>query len=169
MWCMTMAQSSGPEEVVRLPEMTPAEIEDLLASQKICRMALNDEPWPYIIALDYVYSGGEMYFHFADYGRKMDLIMDNPEVSVEIDDFCGEQPGFCTLTLMGQLKKVTNREEKEMAARELVDTADERGGVSSVAARHGTTSLDMDSLTSRRSTVYKLEADAFVALKSPGR
>jgi len=47
-----MAQSSGQQETVRLPEMTSAEMEDLLSSQKICRMALSDKPWPYIIALD---------------------------------------------------------------------------------------------------------------------
>jgi nitroimidazol reductase NimA-like FMN-containing flavoprotein (pyridoxamine 5'-phosphate oxidase superfamily) len=162
-----MVQSSGQQEMVKLPEMTPEEMEKLLASQKICRMALSAEPWPYIIALDYVYSDGEMYFHFADYGRKMDMIKKNPDVSVEIDNFCAEQTHFCTLTLMGRLKKVTSKAEKEMTAKELLDTVKERGGMKNVAARHGVTQLDIDALTSRGSAVYKLEASEFVALKSP--
>lgn len=149
--------------------MTPAEMERMLSTQKICRMALKDEPWPYIIALDYVYSDGEMYFHFADYGRKMDLIANDPNVSVEVDNFCGDTPNFCTITLMGRLAKVTSRAEKETAAKALRDSADERGGMKNVAARHGFTDLDVETLTSRKSAVYKLEADAFVALKSPGR
>jgi nitroimidazol reductase NimA-like FMN-containing flavoprotein (pyridoxamine 5'-phosphate oxidase superfamily) len=147
--------------------MTSAEIEKLLSTQKICRMALNDEPWPYIIALDYVYSDGEMYFHFADYGRKMDLIANDPNVSVEVDNFCGESSSFCTITLMGKLARVTNRAEKEMAAKALRDSVNERGGLRNVATRHGFTDLDIDTLTSRKSAVYKLAADAFVALKSP--
>ncbi|OPY28051.1 MAG: Pyridoxamine 5'-phosphate oxidase [Methanocella sp. PtaU1.Bin125] len=164
-----MAQSSGQQEIVKLPEMSSEEIEHLLSSQKICRMALNDRPQPYIIALDYIYDDGEMYFHFADYGRKMDLIKNDPHVSVEVDDFCAEVPNFSTITLMGELVKVTSKAEKERAARDLRDTAEQRGGAKNVAARHGFTDLDMETLTSRRSAVYRLEARDYVALKSPGR
>ncbi len=164
-----MAQSSGQQEIVKLPEMASEEIERLLDSQKICRMALSDRPQPYIIALDYVYEDGEMYFHFADYGRKMDLIKENPNVSVEVDNFCSDTPNFCTITLMGELTKVTSKAEKERAAKALKDSADQRGGAKNVAARHGFTDLDMDTLTSRKSAVYRLEANDFVALKSPGR
>lgn len=149
--------------------MAPEEIERLLDSQKICRMALNDRPQPYIIAMDYVYLDGEMYFHFADYGRKMNLIKDDPNVSVEVDNFCNSTSSFCTITLMGQLTKVTGKAEKEKAARALRDSADQRGGAKNVATRHGFNNLDMDTLTSRKSAVYRLEANDFVALKSPGR
>jgi uncharacterized protein len=162
-----MAQSSGQQEIIKLPEMTPAEMERLLSEQKICRMALNDEPWPYIIALDYVYADGEMYFHFADYGRKMDLIAKDPNVSVEVDNFCSGESSYCTITVMGRLARVTEPAEKEMAAKALRNNADERGGARNVAARHGFNNLDMATLTSRKSAVYKLEADTFVALKSP--
>ena len=164
-----MAQSSGQQDIVKLPEMTAAEMERLLSEQKICRMALKDDPWPYIIALDYIYSDGEMYFHFADYGRKMDLIANDPNVSVEVDNFCSDTTNFSTVTLMGRLAKVTDSAEKKTAATALHDTAVERGGVKNVAARHGFTDLDVKTLTSKKSAVYKLEADAFVALKSPGR
>jgi nitroimidazol reductase NimA-like FMN-containing flavoprotein (pyridoxamine 5'-phosphate oxidase superfamily) len=165
-----MARSSGQQELVKLPEMTPDEIERLLSSEKFCRMALNDRPQPYIIALDYVYSeDGEMYFHLADYGRKMDLIKENPDVSVEVDNFCNNSPNYCTVTLMGRLVKVTGKSEKERAARELIETANERGGAANVAARHGFNRLDMDTLTSGKSAVYRLEANDFVALRSPGK
>jgi len=147
--------------------MTPAEMERLLSEQKICRMALNDEPWPYIIALDYVYSDGEMYFHFADYGRKMDLIAKDPNVSVEVDNFCNDTTSFSTITLMGRLAKVTDSDEKKTAAIALRDNAEARGGAKNVAARHGFNDLDVKTLTSRKSAVYKLEADTFVALRSP--
>ncbi len=162
-----MAQSSGQQDIVKLPEMTAAEMERLLTEQKICRMALNDEPWPYIIALDYVYSDGEMYFHFADYGRKMDLIAKDPNVSVEVDDFCSDRSSSSTITLMGRLARVTDSDEKKTAAKALRESADQRGGMKNVAARHGFKDIDMATLISKNSAIYKLEADTFVALKSP--
>jgi hypothetical protein len=164
-----MARSSTQENVVKLPEMSSDEIEDLLSSQKICRMALNDRPQPYIIALDYVYLDGEMYFHFADYGRKMDLLGKDPNVSVELDNFCEGAPDFETITLMGRLARVTDRAEKERAAQALLSSATARGGSGNVAVRHGFESLDKSTLASPRSALYRLEAHDFVALKSPGR
>jgi hypothetical protein len=164
-----MVRSSTHRDIVKLPAMTADEVETLLGSQKICRMALNDWPQPYIIALDYVYVDGKLYFHFADYGRKMDLIRDDPHVSVEIDNFCEAAPDFMTITLMGQLAPVTRKGEKERAAEALVESAKARGGKKNVAARHGFKALDQDALTAPSSALYGLDVCDYVALKSPGR
>lgn len=155
-------------EIVKLPAMTAADVEQLLSSQKLCRMALNDEPQPYIIALDYMYMDGKLYFHFADYGRKMDLIRNNPNVSVEIDNFCEGAPDFDTVLLMGKLELVTDSEEQKKVAEALLSSTDERGGERNVAARHGLESLDIAGLTSRPSAMYRLNVNDYVALRSPG-
>jgi nitroimidazol reductase NimA-like FMN-containing flavoprotein (pyridoxamine 5'-phosphate oxidase superfamily) len=161
------AQSSH-REIVRLPAMSADEVERLLESQKICRMALNDTPQPYIIAMDYIYLDGRLYFHFADYGRKMDLIRSDPHVTVEIDNFCEGTRDFYTITLMGQLEKVTDKMEGARVARALVDSAKTRGGVKNVAARHGLRSLDSGGLMSEPSTMYRLVVSDSIELKSPG-
>lgn len=149
--------------------MTGDEIERLLQSQKICRMAMNDTPQPYIIALDYVYIDGDLYFHFADYGRKMELIKKNPNVSIELDNFCEGATSFETITLMGRLEKVTSPEEKKKAAEALFSSANVRGGPGNLAVRHGFESLDLKTLVSPRSALYRLDAQGFVALKTSGR
>ena len=164
-----MVSAVAPADIVKLPAMDSAEIEALLAGQKICRMALNDEPQPYIIALDYVYIDGKLYFHFADYGRKMDLIRKDPHVGVEVDNFCAGSPDFKTVSLRGRLARVTDEAEKQRAARQLLSSADERGGAANVAARHGFRSLDSATLASPGSALYRLDVDGCVALKSPGR
>jgi nitroimidazol reductase NimA-like FMN-containing flavoprotein (pyridoxamine 5'-phosphate oxidase superfamily) len=154
-------------EIFKLPSMDDEEVEELLSSQRICRMALNDVPQPYIIALDYLYLDGELYFHFADYGRKMDLIKKDPHVSIEIDDFCVGATTFSTITLMGQLEKEANSEQKKRAARALVDSVKARGGKKNVAARHGLKLLSIDTLSSPPSALYRLTVSDYVALKSP--
>ncbi|WP_424359368.1 pyridoxamine 5'-phosphate oxidase family protein [Methanocella sp. MCL-LM] len=156
------------QDIVKLPAMTASDVDQLLVSQRLCRMALNDDPQPYIIALDYMYLDGKVYFHFADYGRKMDLIRSNPSVSVEVDNLCEDTPDFDTVLLMGKLELVTDSEEQERVAKALINSADERGGERNVAARHGLESLDISGLTTRPSAIYRLNVSDYVALRSPG-
>lgn len=55
----------------------------------VCRVALFDDPYPYIVPLNFGVSGaGEplaLYFHCAREGRKLDLMRKNPHVSFEMD------------------------------------------------------------------------------------
>lgn len=164
---ISMGSLSSQREIVKLPPLDSGEVEGLLASQQICRMALNDVPQPYIIAMDYVYMDGRLYFHFAGYGRKMDLIKRDPNVSVMIDNFCDGVRDFETIMLIGQLEMVTDSVESSRAAKALVDTADARGGENNLAARHGLKSLDTGALTSLPSTLYRLNVSDYIALKSP--
>ena len=51
----------------------------------VCRLALHDEPYPYILPLNFGLEadGGtvRLYFHGADTGTKYDLIARNPNAS----------------------------------------------------------------------------------------
>ena len=57
----------------------------------VCRVALHDEPYPYIVPMNFGMAvEGErivLYFHGAKAGRKFDLIAKNPRVAFEMD--CG--------------------------------------------------------------------------------
>ena len=160
-----MTVSPEGAEVYRLPAMTGEQVEQLLAAQKICRMAFNDDPHPYIIALDYIYMDGRLYFHFADYGRKMYLIDNHPDVSVEIDNFMEGANHFDTITLMGRLQKITDKAEKDRCIKALIDSVKARGGEKNVAARHGLGALDPEAFSP---TFYRLDVQDYVALRSPG-
>jgi uncharacterized protein len=162
---MAQLSKGTPDEVLRLPKMSDAETDALLSSCRICRMALNDWPQPYIIPLDYVYVGGTMYFHFADYGRKMDLYRRSPYVSVEVDLYDGDVTHYKSVTLMGKLQKVTDKGERDRVADALL--ASIGGSMENVAARHGFVSLDRGHLTSGGSLLLKLDVKDRIALKSP--
>ena len=164
---MEMAGASPGQEVYKLPPMSDSEVDRLLAESRICRMALNDSPQPYIIPLDYVYESRKLYFHFANYGRKVDLFRNDPHVSVEVDRFNDDITEYESVTLMGTLVEVTDPGEKKMASEALLGTIDSRGGRRNVAARHGYSGLSLDTLSSKGSLVLRLDVNGRVALRSP--
>ena len=72
----------------------------------VCRLALHDEPYPYILPLNFGLEadGGtvRLYFHGADTGTKYDLIARNPNASFEMDRghelILDDEHGNCTMT-----------------------------------------------------------------------
>lgn len=62
---------------------------EIMRKCDVCRLAINDEEYPYIIPLNFgmiVESGKiKLYFHGAAAGTKLDLISKNPHVSFEMD------------------------------------------------------------------------------------
>jgi hypothetical protein len=164
---MTKALQGSGQGIYKLPSMSRQEVDRLLESVRICRMAFNDSPWPYIIPLDYVYVNGKMYFHFADYGKKVELFKKDPHVSVEVDRFNADITEYESVTLMGTLSRVADPEEKKMASGALLETMESRGGEKNVAARHGYERLDRGTLSSASSMVLRLDVADYVALKSP--
>lgn len=71
----------------------------------VCRLALFDEEYPYIIPLNFGFSYEKdqlkLYFHGAKQGTKLDLIARNPKASFEMD--CSHElvtgPEACDYTM----------------------------------------------------------------------
>ena len=64
------------------------EIEEIISKADVCRIALADNNIPYIVTMNFGYSGGEnacFYFHCAREGRKLDMIKNNNYVCFELD------------------------------------------------------------------------------------
>jgi len=60
-------------------------IEKILFSSHICRIAIFDEQYPYIVPMNYGYKNGIIYFHSASKGKKLDLLRKNNKVGFEIE------------------------------------------------------------------------------------
>ncbi len=62
---------------------------DIISKCKVLRLAIHDEPYPYLVALNFGYEtvDGKLtfYFHSAKRGRKIDLLQKNPKVCFELD------------------------------------------------------------------------------------
>lgn len=64
------------------------QIEAIIRKSDVCRIALADNNVPYIVTMNFGYSGGEhpcLYFHCASEGRKVNMIKKNNYVCFQMD------------------------------------------------------------------------------------
>ena len=64
------------------------DIEAIIKKSDVCRIALVDGNKPYIVTMNFGYTGGtpsKLYFHCASEGRKLDIIRKNNNVCFEMD------------------------------------------------------------------------------------
>lgn len=110
-------------------EVTEREgILDIMRRCDVCRLALHDEEYPYILPLNFGVHVLEeqitLYFHGATEGKKYELLRRNNRVGFEMD--CSHKlvidpiKGFCTMQYEsvighGVIEMVTDAEEKTFA------------------------------------------------------
>ena len=63
----------------------PKELQAIVQSAQVCRLALADRDTPYIVPMHFGMKGSTLYFHCAHEGRKLDIISRNPVVCFEIE------------------------------------------------------------------------------------
>ncbi len=59
-------------------------INEILNKSEICRVAISDNEFPYIVPFNYGYHENALYFHSATKGKKINLIRKNKKVCFEI-------------------------------------------------------------------------------------
>ncbi len=62
------------------------QIEAVLKSVRVCRIAMVDKDFPYIVPMNFGYKDRALFLHSASEGRKIDLIKNNPRVCFEVDE-----------------------------------------------------------------------------------
>ena len=61
------------------------EIESIINSAIVCRIALSDNNMPYIVPINFGYKDKCLYIHSATEGKKIDIIKKNNDICFEID------------------------------------------------------------------------------------
>ena len=98
-----------------------AEMEAILREATVCRVAITDGIEPYVIPLCFGYADGDLYFHSAREGRKIEVLMANPYCCIEADDCGGPIPSdnpcrwefrYRSVICMGIAEFVEDPEEK---------------------------------------------------------
>ena len=109
------------------------EILDIIRRCDVCRLALNDEGYPYIIPLNFGLKVNDdnitLIFHSALEGTKLDLIRKDNRVSFEMD--CKhelqyfEDKGYCTMAYESVIGKgrvhILDEDEKAEALQVIMD------------------------------------------------
>lgn len=60
-------------------------IERFLRDEMICRLAVHDTPFPYVVAQSFTFTGDAFLLHCSRFGKLATLITRDPHVTVEID------------------------------------------------------------------------------------
>ncbi|TRO46458.1 pyridoxamine 5'-phosphate oxidase family protein [Candidatus Bathyarchaeota archaeon] len=120
----------------KLPKMKREEIEALLDSESICRIAFRGDRYPYMAPFQYVRRGGALYFHFTDYGRKIRLLEADPNVCVGVERLEPDLSEYRFVALSGALERVEDVRERAEALR-LLSEAGREGLSQNFLAAHG--------------------------------
>ena len=153
----------------KLPKMTNEEIEELLDSESICRIAFRGDEYPYMAPFRYVRHGGSLYFHFTKYGRKMRLLEADSNVCVGVERLEPDLSEYRFVAISGALERVDEAAERSEALRLLSEAG--RGSLSqNFLAAHGFDTEESWSALSDDAplAVYKLARFTdVVGLRSP--
>ena len=94
------------------------EIDRILDEAQVCRLALFDGDYPYIIPMCFGYTldGGELvlYFHCAAQGHKIDLIKANNNAAFEIDKLTEIIKGDLACDFSASFESITGKGELEI-------------------------------------------------------
>lgn len=63
-------------------------IEEILERGVVCRIALCDGSWPYIVPMNFAYQDNCLYLHSAAEGRKIEILKKNRNVCFEVETEC---------------------------------------------------------------------------------
>ena len=99
-------------------------IEAIIKKSLVCRLALSDEDYPYIVPLCFGYKDKVLYFHSSQKGKKIDIIKKNPKVCFEFDtdteivkaeDACRWTMRYRSVIGFGNASLLEDTEEKRKA------------------------------------------------------
>lgn len=97
------------------------EINEILSTNHICRIALSDGNKPYIVPLNYGYKNNRIYIHSATEGHKLNIIKANNNVCFEVTDSistvtsekaCDFGTRYRSVIGFGKIKIVTDPDKK---------------------------------------------------------
>jgi len=137
-------------------------IESILTKSDICRIGISDSDTPYIVPLNYGFSNGNLYFHSAANGRKIELIRRNNRVSFEIeysteivksDKPCGWTTKYRSLMGTGWIDIID-------------DPAGIRNGLDIIMTHYGNKENEYDEANLKRIVVLKLNIEKITAKQS---
>jgi nitroimidazol reductase NimA-like FMN-containing flavoprotein (pyridoxamine 5'-phosphate oxidase superfamily) len=155
--------------MIKLPKMQKNEIEELIRSQTLCRIAFKGDEYPYLAPFQYVFMNRRIYFHFTNYGRKMKLLERDKQVCVEIEKYLPDLSEYSFVSLTGKLKIVTDPRERSEVIKKMSKDGEQKLSKNFLAVHGlekegGWSSLNPD----KPFVIVKLEEIADeVGLKSP--
>lgn len=116
-----------------------AQIDEILANAQVGRLGtMGKDGYPIIKPLNFVHTGGHIYFHSAVEGEKIEDILRDNRVCFEVDvplryikakgDPCGAFYHYRSVILKGRAEIIEDSKEKRMALKALMEKYQPEGG-----------------------------------------
>jgi len=108
---------------------TSREMELLLERMPVGRLAVTTEEGPYIVAVNYLFFAGSIYFHSGMAGRKMEALRTDPRVCFMVDEIgpqvlweqgCGISQLYKSVVCFGKVEFVEEQAEKRAILEKMV-------------------------------------------------
>ena len=99
-------------------------LEAILKECKVCRLGLCKDNMPYVVPINYGYANRKIYFHTGHQGLKIEYLLQNPKVCVEVDrNFaiiaheisCRYSGAYESVIAFGKATKIEDFDEKKQA------------------------------------------------------
>jgi nitroimidazol reductase NimA-like FMN-containing flavoprotein (pyridoxamine 5'-phosphate oxidase superfamily) len=142
-----------------LPELSGEEMLQMLKTERVGRIGLNDELQPYVVPTDFAYGDGAIYIHSPRGGHKTELALKGGHVCFEIDHFNEEVTDYRSVIIRGPIHEVKDNAEKARAMRILAEKAKASGD--HTQHTHGTSS------PSAGISIFKIDITEMTGVKSP--
>ncbi|HOE04159.1 MAG TPA: pyridoxamine 5'-phosphate oxidase family protein [Bacteroidales bacterium] len=110
----------------KLPITRHEEARMVLEKAEVCTLAIPDGNKAYAIPMNFGFTGEYIYFHGAPFGKKVELLQNNPEISAVFytdaalnirheNVACSYSMKFRSVIVNGQAEMVTDNDEKIIA------------------------------------------------------
>jgi nitroimidazol reductase NimA-like FMN-containing flavoprotein (pyridoxamine 5'-phosphate oxidase superfamily) len=137
-----------------LRELNSTQIEALLKGQVIGRIGCHSAETMYVVPVNYIYDGGNIYCHSAK-GMKIDMMRANPQVCFEVDEI-KEVTNWQSMIAWGKFEEITDLKEKQQVLQKLVDRLTPFIMDDSVTREHGFVDEESDVGTKIELIMYKI-------------
>lgn len=154
---------------VKMSKMSKSEYDSIIENNVISRIAFSGKDLPYVAPFLYVFDKKHLYFLSTRYGKKIKLFVNNPNVSVEIEEINPDMSSYRFITLQGKLMEVSDVKLKENIRRKFVSLIQNKKiSPNSMYALGYLPSEKQETIVSEdRTMVWKLtEVNEIVALKN---
>ncbi|EHQ31043.1 pyridoxamine 5'-phosphate oxidase family protein [Mucilaginibacter paludis] len=140
-----------------LRELDNNQIEALLKDQLIGRLGCHSAGVTYIVPVNYVYDGTNIYCHSVK-GMKIDMMRQNPEICFEVDKI-KNVTDWQSVIAWGKFEEITGMAEQQKVLQQLTDRITPFIIDDSVTREHGFVDNESDIGTTVELIMYKIVVD----------
>lgn len=140
-----------------LRELNDNQIEALLKDQLIGRIGCHAAGVTYIVPVNYVYDGTDIYCHSAK-GMKIEMMRENPLVCFEVDNV-KDITNWQSVIAWGKFEEITEMDEKQKVLQKLTDRITPYIMDDSITREHGFVDEEGDIGTTVELIIYKIIVD----------